>query len=165
MSPTLWRRWLEGVLKEMGRHELGGDAGMGPGRKRPPRTPGSLCPGPIELGQAIDEMWAESLPAWNRWKAELTTGRLGIRERLAPGHYERLWESLRPFHDVVPDLSIVIVEYAAPTIMLVPPTNAIIALPVDAPADSYAPAVLESARRLALLNRSNPAEGRDHPLA
>lgn len=163
LTPMLWRRWLEAVLKEMRRHELGQDAQMAPSRARPPQTPGSLCAGPIELGRAIDEMWLESLPAWNRWKAELTTGRLGIRERLAPGHYERLREALRPFHDIVPHLSIVLVEYPAPAIMPVPPTDVIVALPVDAPADSYAAGVLESARRLASFNRSGAAEGQDRP--
>ena len=94
------------------------------------------------------ELWVDYQPEGERWKWDMTSGPRSVRNRLAPHAQRWLWKALVPFHDRLPTISVFLVDYAAPVVVVVPPTTCLIA-PASASAD-YARQVLAAAEQLAL---------------
>jgi len=111
-------------------------------------APAALCPGTPELQARLGELWVDYQPEGERWKWDMTSGPRSVRNnRLAPHAQRWLWKALLPFHDRLPTISVFLVDYAAPVVVVVPPTTCLIA-PASASAD-YARQVLAGAEQLA----------------
>lgn len=110
-------------------------------------APVSRCPGTPELRGRLEELWVDYGPIGARWKWDVTSGPRAIPKRLAPREQRWLWETLVPFHDRLPTISVFLVDYAAPVVMALPPTTCLIA-PADTSAD-YARQVVAAAGQLA----------------
>jgi hypothetical protein len=110
-------------------------------------TPAALCPGTPGLRVRLGELWTEYQPSVERWRWDLTSGPRGVRNRLAPGEQRWLWKALMPFHDRLPTLSVLVVDYPVPAVMALPPATCLIA-PASVSAD-YARQVIAGAGQLA----------------
>jgi hypothetical protein len=110
-------------------------------------VPAARCPGMPGLRGRLEELWVDYQPIGARWKWDVTSGPRGIPYRLAPDDQRWLWEALLPFHDRLPTISVLLVDYPAPAVMALPPTTCLIA-PADNSAD-YARQVVAAAGQLA----------------
>jgi hypothetical protein len=154
LGSQTWNAWLSAVVAAQ--HRLSG-------RVRAPdwladraglaalveaaSAPAALCPGTPELRGRLGELWVDYQPIGARWKWDLTSGPRGVRNRMAPGEQRWLWKALVPFHDRLPTLSVLLVDYPVPVVMALPPTACLIA-PASASAD-YARQVLAGAEQVA----------------
>jgi hypothetical protein len=108
------------------------------------RLPGSFCPGPIELRAQLDELFTDYRPAGESWMRRMSD----VPRRHGSGRQQRaLWKALTPFHDRLAPLSVLLVEYAEPVILPLPPATSLIAPAADP--EGYGRQLVEAAALLA----------------
>jgi hypothetical protein len=109
--------------------------------------PGAACPGADALRVRLDEMWADHEPAADAWKRLMTMGGRTDRRRGAPADQRQRWQALRPFQDRLRTISVFLVDYPVPVVMVIPPTTCVIAPGADAA--TYTRQVVAAAQLLA----------------
>lgn len=151
LDAETWGEWLGAVL---GQHATIDELARTPGTpaSRGPmlaaaevlRTPGSFCPGPVELQRRLDELFVDYGPSGEAWKR-----RMSDSPRLhGSGRQQRaLWNGLVPFHDRLATLMVFIVEYVEPVMMPLPPNTCLIAPGADP--EEFGRQVLAAASALA----------------
>jgi hypothetical protein len=156
-----WRAWVSAVISaHAGMDALfrAGTAGERPrsdsdraSRERAAgvlRRPSEVCPGSLQLRARLDELWAAYEPEGNRWKREMTLEQ--SRHQIPPNAQRWLWQSMLPLHDHLETITVFLVDYPQPVVMVVPPTACLIATdPSDLDGWTYARMVLHAAQRLA----------------
>ena len=107
--------------------------------------PSSFCPGPDGLRGRLDELWLAHERAAEEWKTA-TEAAVGGRY----GNGRELWKALRRYHDRLPPLTLLPVDYPAPVVMAVPPATCLIGLDTpDMSAATFRALVLSGAEALA----------------
>jgi hypothetical protein len=156
LDAVMWREWLGSVLRQ--RTVLSAVATDLDGRRHRKDlfaatraagevliAPGSFCPGSPELQRRLNELWVEYQPLGEVWKERMTSGEEGVRHR----HRGRwLWNALRPFHDRLPTISVLLVAYPVPVVMALPPTTCLIA--PGHGSEAYGRQVVEAANQLSM---------------
>jgi hypothetical protein len=139
LGAETWRAWLGAVLRQhMTMSELAGASAIaaapGPLPERALgaidvlREPGSFCPGGEALRARLNERFADDAPAGEAWKwrmSDVPAVHGSARQQRA------LWKALTPFHGRLETLSVLLVDYAEPVMMPVPPTSCLIAPDMD----------------------------------
>jgi hypothetical protein len=136
LDAEMWRGWLGAVLRQHATiDELVRTPGTPESRETMLaaadvlRTPGSFCPGPVELQRRLNELFSEYGPSGEAWKWQMSDA----RTLHGSGRQQRaLWNALLPFHDRLPTLAVFLVDYVEPVMMPLPPTTCLIA-PDDDP--------------------------------
>lgn len=98
------------------------------------RGPAALCPGDDRLRAALDEMWLGHRADLDAWRRSMTSGPLAKRRRGSGRESRKQWKALVAIQERWPPISVVLVAYPTPTVMVVPPTTLLVAPRADAPA-------------------------------
>jgi hypothetical protein len=109
--------------------------------------PGAACPGTDSLRAKLDKIWADHEPAADAWKRSMTMGGRTDRRKGAPADQRQRWQALEPFHDRLPTISVFLVDYPVPVVMVFPPSTCVIASGAEAAA--YTRQVVAAAELLA----------------
>jgi hypothetical protein len=149
LDAETWGRWLAALVRQHATIAELAPVAASPESRGPMlaaevlRTPGSFCPGPVELQNRLDELFTEYEPSGEAWKWRMSDAR-----RLhGSGRQQRaLWNALLPFHDRLPTLAVLLVDYVEPVMMPMPPTTCLIA-PEDDP-ERFARQVVAAATAL-----------------
>jgi hypothetical protein len=159
LDPETWRAWVGAVMAGHVRMTDQLRDSFAPGRPAADRSaiaeaaeglrrPAALCPGAPALRARLDAWWADYEPEGNRWKRAMTLEQ--HRDRLDPAPQRWLWQALLPLHGRLDTITVFLVDYPSPALLVVPPVACLIATdPSDVDGWGYARIVLRAAGQLA----------------
>lgn len=157
LDAGLWREWVGAVVRQHSTigesaRTLGAPDARGPSREQARAAaevlalPGSFCRGPIELQAKLNDLFTGYAQAGEDWRHRMSD----VPRLHGSGREQRaLWKALAPFHDRLAPLSVLLVEYAEPVVMPLPPATCLIAPAADPV--GYGCQVVEAAAALAAL--------------